>query len=498
MEQTYLRVHPSDSVLVALQSLPSGMEITVDGTTFCLQEAIPAGHKFALRGMEAGNEIVKYGSTIGIATKTIPRGSWVHTHTMKTSLSGIISYAYNPTPYAKKIPGNIRNTFLGYPRTGGKTGTRNELWIIPTVSCVNHTTEVIAEAARKQFEGLCDGIYALPHNTGCSQVGEGASISQQILKGIVQHPNAGGVLLVSLGCENNDLKHFLPLLDSINESRVRTMVTQEIQGDEIAHGLDLIGEILHEMHHDTRVETPVSKLILGLKCGGSDAFSGLTANPLVGCIADRLGACDGSGILTEVPEMFGAEHLLMNRADTKKTFDKIVAMINSFKQYYLDSDIPIYENPSPGNREGGITTLEEKSLGNIQKSGFSPITDTLTYGECVKKTGINLLEGPGNDNVSITNMLASGAQMLLFTTGRGNPLSSMIPTVKISSNSKLAEMKPNWIDFNAGTLLEGASLASVCDQLWNQILDIASGLERTKSETGNYRAIMIFKKGVLL
>ena len=498
MKQAYMRVHPSDSVLVALQSLPSGMEITVDDTTFCLREAIPAGHKFALQDMEAGQEIVKYGSAIGIAAERISRGSWVHTHTMKTCLSGIVSYSYRPTPHVKRNPENIRKTFLGYPRNGGTVGTRNELWIIPTVSCVNHTTEVIAEAARKRFEDQCDGIFALPHNTGCSQIGEDARMSQQILKGIVQHPNAGGVLLVSLGCENNDLKHFMPLLDSIDENRIRTMVTQEIHGDEIAHGLDLIEEILQEMRHDTRVETPVSKLILGLKCGGSDAFSGLTANPLVGCIADRLVACDGSGILTEVPEMFGAEHLLMNRADTEETFDKIVAMINSFKQYYLDSNLPIYENPSPGNREGGITTLEEKSLGNIQKSGFSPITDTLTYGECVKHPGINLLEGPGNDNVSITNLLASGAQMLLFTTGRGNPLSSMIPTVKIASNTRLAETKPNWIDFNAGSILEGSSLFSACDELWNRLLDMASGIERTKSEIGNYRAIMIFKKGVLL
>lgn len=498
MKQAYMRVHPSDSVLVALQPLPSDMEIALDDKTFNLQEAIPAGHKFALQDIEAGKDIVKYGSAIGIATNKITRGSWVHTHTMKTRLSGIISYSYNPTPYTMSEPRNIRKTFLGYPRTTGSVGTRNEVWIIPTVSCVNHTTEVIAEAARRRFEDRCDGIYALPHNTGCSQLGEDARMSQHILKGIVQHPNAGGVLLVSLGCENNDLKHFMPLLDSIDEKRVRTMVTQEIQGDEIAHGLELIDEILQEMQHDARVETPVSKLALGLKCGGSDAFSGLTANPLVGSIADRLVACGGSGILTEVPEMFGAEHLLMNRADTEETFDKIVALINAFKQYYLDSNLPIYENPSPGNREGGITTLEEKSLGNIQKSGFSPIIDTLTYGESVKKPGINLLEGPGNDNVSITNMLASGAQMLLFTTGRGNPLSSMIPTIKIASNSRLAETKPNWIDFNAGSILEESSLSTTRDELWNHMLDIASGIEKTRSEIENYRAIMIFKKGVLL
>ncbi len=498
MKQAYMRVHPSDSVLVALQPLPSDMEIALDDKTFNLQEAIPAGHKFALQDIEAGKDIVKYGSAIGIATNKITRGSWVHTHTMKTRLSGIISYSYNPTPYTMSEPRNIRKTFLGYPRATGSVGTRNEVWIIPTVSCVNHTTEVIAEAARRQFEDRCDGIYALPHNTGCSQLGEDARMSQHILKGIVQHPNAGGVLLVSLGCENNDLKHFMPLLDSIDEKRVRTMVTQEIQGDEIAHGLELIDEILQEMQHDARVETPVSKLALGLKCGGSDAFSGLTANPLVGSIADRLVACGGSGILTEVPEMFGAEHLLMNRADTEETFNKIVALINAFKQYYLDSNLPIYENPSPGNREGGITTLEEKSLGNIQKSGFSPIIDTLTYGESVKKPGINLLEGPGNDNVSITNMLASGAQMLLFTTGRGNPLSSMIPTIKIASNSRLAETKPNWIDFNAGSILEESSLSTTRDELWNHMLDIASGIEKTRSEIENYRAIMIFKKGVLL
>lgn len=497
MERKYMKVTPSDTVLVALADLPTGMEIRWEGTEFTLTEPIPKAHKFALTDIAPRSDVIKYGSPIGAATQHIQQGSWVHTHNLKTKLEGLLDYAYNPSK--NEFAGNrsTLDSFMGYRRDTGLVGTRNEIWIIPTVSCVNHTTDALAKAATARFGDCCDGILSLPHNTGCSQMGDDAEISQQILKGIVQHPNAGGVLLVSLGCENNDLDHFLPVLGSYDNRRLKTMVTQEIVGDEIEAGLALIEDLLQEMKDDQRSEVPASELIVGLKCGGSDAFSGLTANPLCGHVSDRLVDHGGIGILTEVPEMFGAEQYLMDRADSRQTFDRIVSLINSFKHYYLDCNMPIYENPSPGNKAGGISTLEEKSLGNIQKSGSSPITDTLTYGQRGEKPGINLLEGPGNDNVSITNLLASGAQIILFTTGRGNPLASIVPTIKVSSNSTLANNKPNWIDYDAGKILNGTSFADATEELWKLVLDIASG-KKTKGELNKYRAIMVFKKGVLL
>lgn len=498
MDQAYMRIHSADNTLIALEPLVKGTVITVEGRTFHLLDDIPVAHKFALNEIPVESDIVKYGSAIGMATDHIRQGTWVHTHNTRTKLEGLDSYSYSGQSIKKIASERRTDTFLGYRRTDGRVGTRNELWIIPTVSCVNHTAESLARKANERFGDRCDGIFALPHNTGCSQLGEDETMSQRLLAGIARHPNAGGVLLMSLGCENNDLPHFLPVLGPIDETRIKTMVTQEVEGDEMEAGMVLVEQILAEMAKDVREEVPVSELVIGLKCGGSDAFSGLTANPLSGRIADRIVEHGGSAILTEVPEMFGAEHFLMERADSKATFEKIVSLINSFKRYYLDSGLPIYENPSPGNKAGGITTLEEKSLGNIQKSGRLPITDTLTYGEQVTRSGINLLEGPGNDNVSITNLLASGAQLLLFTTGRGNPLSSMMPTIKISSNSALAHTKPNWIDFDAGTILKGTSFEEACDKLWDLVIAIASGTQRTKSELHDYRAIMIFKKGVLL
>ena len=498
MQHPFIRIHQSDTVLVALKELPQGMMITFEDSTFALKEPIPAAHKFACKSIAKGSAIIKYGNVIGKATKDIALGSHIHIHNVETNLQGIIPYTYQKQSSPILHTQTHHDTFMGYPRPNGTVGTRNEVWIIPTVSCVNHTVEKIAFAARKQYGHLCDSIVALPHNTGCSQIGDDEKMSQQILKGIAQHPNAGGVLFVSLGCENNNLSQFLPLLGELDPDRVKTMITQQIAGDEIETALALIESIIHTMQHDTRKETSVSQLVIGLKCGGSDAFSGITANPLTGLIADRIIEQGGSAILTEIPELFGAEQILMNRADSQLTFDAMVNLINSFKNYYLESNLPIYENPSPGNKTGGITTLEEKSLGNMQKSGSSNITAILTYGQRIQRPGINLLEGPGNDNVSITNLLASGAQILLFTTGRGTPLATMMPTIKIASNTKLAKNKPNWIDYDAGKILEGTSFTTACDELWKLICDIASGRIKTKSEIHSYRAISVFTKGPLL
>lgn len=363
---------------------------------------------------------------------------------------------------------------------------------------MNPTVTGIAEEANRAFGSQCDGIFAFPHNSGCSQLGEDHKVTQKILSSIIRHPNAGGVLIVSLGCENNNLQEFLPVLGEIDSTRVKTMTCQEVEGDEVEEGVKRVGEIIEALKGDHRSEQPVSKLCIGFKCGSSDAFSGITANPLCGLVTDRITALGGTAVLTEVPEMFGAEQHLMDRAKDEKIFSKIVNMINDFKQYYIGYGQPIYENPAPGNKAGGITTLEEKSLGCIEKGGHAAVVDVLGYGERYLQNGLNLMVGPGNDSVSITNLVAAGSNMLLFTTGRGNPLGTAVPVIKISSNSSLAKHKERWIDYNAGILLEDADWKSTLNGLWDLLLDTASGICRTKNEVHNNRSIMIFKDGVML
>lgn len=498
MSQEFIRIHKKDNVAIAACNVAKGTTVVIGGQEISLMQDIPFGHKLALGDMEPGDFVIKYGTLIGHATAPIRCGEWVHDHNMTTNLSGLLDYEYHPGYREASARMQAREKcFLGYRREDGRVGTRNEVWIIPTVSCVNTTIRKIAEEASRRYAGQCDGIHAFPHNAGCSQLGDDFDTTQRILSSIVKHPNAGGVLLVSLGCENNDFQHFLPVLGEINSDRIKTMVTQDVD-DEVETGVLLIGEILKTVSKDKREETPVSELTVAFKCGGSDAFSGVSANPLCGKISDTVCSLGGTAVLSEVPEMFGAETLLMNRSDNEETFDKVVGLINGFKQYYMDYGQPIYENPSPGNRRGGITTLEEKSLGCIQKGGHAVVTDTLAYGQRTVKKGLNLMIGPGNDSVSITNLLASGAQILLFTTGRGNPLATAIPTIKISSNSGLYQKKNSWIDFNAGVIVEGRDFEDTADELWSQLIQVASGEAKTKNEINGYREIMIFKNGVLL
>lgn len=498
LDNNLIQINSNDNVAVALEDIKEKDLIKgVEGVSLAGEE-IPFGHKMALEDIKEGSQIIKYGYPMGIATKDIKKGQWVHSHNTKTGLEGKVEYIYEPIEKKSVDFENKFKTFKGYKREDGRAASRNEVWIIPTVSCVNRTVEKLANLANEKLEGLCDGVLSLPHNAGCSQLGEDFEITQKLLASIVHHPNAGGVVVVSLGCENNDLDHFIPFLGDFDEKRIKFMVTQDIEGDELEYGMKLIEEIMEEVKKDERTDLPISDLKIAFKCGGSDAFSGITANPLCGHISDIITDNGGSAVLTEVPEMFGAETILMDRADSKETFDDVVNMINSFKQYYIDYNQPIYENPSPGNKRGGITTLEEKSLGCIQKGGQSTVTSTLYYGEECKKPGLNLVIGPGNDNVSITNLLASGAQILLFTTGRGNPLGTAIPTVKISTNSNLHKRKGQWIDFDAGKVLEDNSFEKAREELWEYLIKVASGQEKTKNEINGYREIMIFKNGVLL
>ncbi len=441
------------------------------------------GHKYALRDIKEGEDIIKYGNPIGHATSDIKKGEHVHTHNVKTNLSGNLEYKYDPKFY--DIPEEDKSrTFMGYVRKNGDVGIRNEIWIVNTVGCVNKIAEQLSKIT---------GARHFSHPFGCSQLGDDQSVTQKILCGMVNHPNAAGVLVLGLGCENNNLEVFKKILGEWDDERVKFLNAQDFD-DDIAEGVRLINELKAYADTFKRQPVPVSKLRIGLKCGGSDGYSGITANPLVGRLSDKVIASGGSCVLTEVPEMFGAEHLLMQRCESEEIFNKTVALINNFKDYYARHNQVIYENPSPGNKKGGITTLEEKSLGCVQKGGLSKVVDVLDYGDRLSKNGLSLLNGPGNDIVAITNLMAAGVHMVLFTTGRGTPVGAPVPTVKIATNHALAEKKASWIDFDASPCLEGNPLT---DELFEYVLEVAEGKE-TRNEEHDYREISIFKDGVTL
>jgi len=496
--KNWLRLSEKDQVVIALKDLSAGETIELeDGARLTLIEDVPAGHKLAARPVEEGEDVHKFGYSIGKAKSTIEPGAWVHSHNLRTGLKGLLDYSYEPVASELKIPEPRRQTFQGYVRPNGEVGIRNEIWVINTVGCINKTCEIIANRASAIHRGRVDGVFHFSHPFGCSQLGDDLQFTQKLLASLANHPNAAGVLVVGLGCENNQIESFKEAIGDSDSRRIKFMKSQDLE-DELEAGLALIEELVEYAEEFRRETVPVSKLKIGLKCGGSDGFSGLTANPLVGSLSDRLTALGGTAILTEVPEMFGAETILMNRAADEAVFGRIVSLINDFKQYFIRHDQEIYENPSPGNKAGGITTLEEKSLGCTQKGGQSTVTDVVPYGERVRNGGLNLLEAPGNDLVSVTALTAGGAHIVFFTTGRGTPFGGPAPTVKLSTNSALAERKKNWIDFDAGRLLQGMSMEELTDELWDRMLDIASGDSRTRNEENGFREIAIFKDGVIL
>ena len=491
-----IRIHPDDNVAVAIDRLAQGDQFSLDRVREARNE-IPAGHKIALTRIANGDPVIKYGFPIGRATTDIEPGEWIHSHNLATALSGAVEYRWNVSAGQRGAPIEIP-TFEGYRRANGRVGTRNEIWVLNTVGCVNHAAERIARLAADRFSDKVDGVHAFSHPYGCSQLGDDLRNTQRVLAGLMRHPNAGGVLLLGLGCENNQIDSLLSIAGDVDRSRLTVFNTQDVM-DEIAEGGVGVGKLVERMAGDRREAVPASELILGHKCGGSDGFSGITANPLVGRIADRISAMGGGVLLTEVPEMFGAEQVLMDRAVDRSVFDDIVSMINDFKDYFTRHGQPIYENPSPGNKAGGLTTLEEKSLGAIQKGGRAPVRSVLRYGDLAPLGGLSLLESPGNDGVSSTAMTISGATLLLFTTGRGTPLGFPVPTIKIASNSEIAAKKPHWIDFNAGVLLDAdADIESSADDLMQLILDVASGRKVVRNEEHDYREIAIWKEGVTL
>ena len=487
----FIHIHPKDNVAVALKPIPAGA--VFEGVTAGMD--IPQGHKMALRDIAPEEQIVKYGFPIGHAVQPIAAGEWVHTHNMKTNLSGQLEYGYHPklNPPAAQAPG----TFQGYRRKNGQVGIRNEIWIIPTVGCVNDVAKALVRENQDLVTGTIDGLYTFPHPFGCSQTGADHAQTRKLLAALTRHPNAGAVLVLSLGCENLTHEQFLEELGPYDEDRVKFLTCQQVE-DELEAGREILTQLAAYAGQFRREPIPASELVVGMKCGGSDGLSGITANPTVGRFSDLLVAQGGSTVLTEVPEMFGAEGFLMDRCINEEVFHKAVNMINGFKEYFLRHNEVVYENPSPGNKAGGITTLEDKSCGCVQKGGSAPIMDVIGYGDQVVTKGLNMLYGPGNDLVSSTALTAAGAHLILFTTGRGTPFGAPAPTMKLATNTPLAQKKANWIDFNAGVVADGVrTLDEAAQDLMALVLEVASG-KKTRAEEKGFREISIFKDGVVL
>ena len=498
MEQaTYLKINPADSVVVCLQPKQKGEIIEVDGLNITLNQDTPAGHKVLIKNVKKGEDIIKYGYPIGHARQDMKAGDWVNETNLKTNLSGTLEYTYQPVNKELSITKEDR-TFKAYKRKNGDVGVRNEIWIVPTVGCVNGIAEKLAEKLRQET-GLnnIDSIYAWHHNYGCSQLSEDHENTRKILRDICLHPNAGGVLVLSLGCENNQPEDFMAMLGDYDKDRIKLLVTQRVEGDEIEEGMKILRELYDIASKDKRKDVPVDMLRVGLKCGGSDGFSGITANPLVGEFSDWLVAQGGTSVLTEVPEMFGAETILMNRCKTPELFEQTVSMINNFKNYFLSHGEPVGENPSPGNKAGGISTLEDKALGCTQKCGKAPVSGVMEYGDRLENKGLNLLSAPGNDLVAATALASCGCHIVLFTTGRGTPFGTFVPTMKIATNPTLANRKPNWVDFSAGQLVEGRTMKELVPEFIEKVLAVASG-QKARNEENDYREISIFKNGVTL
>lgn len=502
--QNFLKINENDNVVVALNTIPEGETITVEveggSKSVTALEEIPAGHKMAICDIPEGGEVIKYGYRIGNAKEAIKTGNWIHVHNVKTALGDLLEYSYNPTPVEEKKTEDV--TFMGFNRPDGKVGVRNDIWVIPTVGCVNNVAGAIVKMANDWLNANRDGletvgeVITFPHPYGCSQMGDDQEHTRAILADLINHPNAGGVLVLGLGCENSNIDVLKPYIGDYDEKRVKFLVSQE-HDDEISDSVEIIKELAAYAGIFKREPISVSKLVIGMKCGGSDGLSGITANPLVGRFSDLLISKGGTTILTEVPEMFGAETILMNRCANEELFEKTVDLINDFKNYFKSHNQTIYENPSPGNKKGGISTLEDKSLGCTQKSGSALVKGVLAYGETVKTPGLNLLSAPGNDLVAATALAAAGAHIVLFTTGRGTPFASPVPTMKIATNSRLANKKSNWIDFNAGVLVEDSNMNDETQRLFDLVVETASG-RQVCSEAAGFHDMAIFKQGVTL
>ena len=494
--QDFIKINKDDNVAVALKPIAKGTTVDVAGSSVTMLEDIPQGHKFAIKPIKKGDAVIKYGFRIGYAQADVEVGGWIHTHNLKTALGELLDYTYNPEGH-KDVEPTDEAYFEGYMRENGKVGVRTEVWIIPTVGCVNSIARAIEAAARLNKPEGVDEVVAFTHPYGCSQTTEDQENTRTVLADLINHPNAGAVLVLGLGCENSRIEVLKNYIGEVNPDRVKFLQVQDVE-DEQEAAAEIMEELMNYAAAFKREKVSAKELVIGMKCGGSDGLSGITANPTVGLFSDMLVSKGGTTILTEVPEMFGAETILMDRCANRELFDKTVCLINDFKEYFIKNGQEIYENPSPGNKDGGITTLEDKSLGCTQKSGSSLVKGVLAYGERVQNKGLNRLSAPGNDLVASTACAAAGAQIVLFTTGRGTPFASPVPTVKIATNSRLAGKKGNWIDFNAGRLVtDDVPMEQLAEELFKLVLDVASG-RKVKAEIAGFHDLAIFKQGVTL
>ncbi|GAF15682.1 LOW QUALITY PROTEIN: altronate hydrolase [Bacillus sp. JCM 19046] len=491
-----LQIHNQDNVLVTLRDIKENESFSIAGTAITATEDVPKGHKIALRPIDVNETILKYGYPIGHATKAIKRGGWVHTENLKTNLTGTLSYTYSKPAQMQPTPSSSL-TFSGYLRKNGDVGIRNEIWILNTVGCINKVGEHLAKLGNTTLNGdSLDGVYHFPHPFGCSQLGDDLTYTQKILAQLANHPNAAGVLILGLGCENNYIESFKKAFPHLDEERLRFLAVQDVE-DEMEQGLLLLEELAVYASQFKREPVPLSRLKVGLKCGGSDGFSGITANPLVGAFSDHLISHGGSTIMTEVPEMFGAETILLERASSEEIFHKTVSLVNDFKDYFMRYNQPVYENHPPETNKVALLPLK-KNHAAFKKADFLPVTDVLDYGQSATRNGLNLVQGPGNDLVSVTALAAAGATIVLFTTGRGTPFGGPVPTLKLATNSTLYEKKKHWIDFNAGILMENTEMETARDSLFSLVLEIAEGTKQARNETYNFKEIAIFKDGVIL
>ncbi|MCH1919464.1 altronate dehydratase family protein [Shewanella sp. A3A] len=495
--KSIIRLHPTDNVAIALEPLTAGSQLAVDELNITLQQDVEKGHKVALQNINVGADVIKYGAPIGHALTEIGVGSWVHTEQIKTNLNDELEYRYQPVDSSIESQVDDTPEVSIYRRADGQVGIRNELWVIPSVGCVNGmAAQMVKQFLQRHPQLEIDGVFVFPHQFGCSQLGDDLQMTKKLLQNMIEHPNAGGVLVVGLGCENNQVSAIKLGVEQRSDDRVRYLITQQVE-DEVEAGLEQLEALYEVMRHDKRVPGKLSEIHFGLECGGSDGLSGITANPMLGQLSDYLIARGGTTVLTEVPEMFGAETILMSRCKDEATFEQLVEMVNGFKRYYKDHDQPVYENPSPGNKKGGITTLEDKSLGCTQKAGQSQVEAILDYGQRLKNPGLHLLNAPGNDAIATSALAACGCQMVLFTTGRGTPYGGFVPTLKIATNSELAQKKKHWIDFDAGRLINDVTMTELLDEFIALLVKACSG-EPVKNELNDIREIAIWKQGVTL
>ena len=492
-------LHSDDNLCVAARHLELGEEISVGGESLRLAEPVRLGHKLAVRAIREGERVKKYGQTIGFATRDIAPGQWIHSHNLTAGrFEREYEYATEIPPPPAPIEGR---TFQGYRRAGGKAGTRNYIAVISSVNCSASVSKYISQrfdnSLLAKFPNV-DGLLPLTHKGGCGlqYAGEDHQQLTRVLSGFATHPNVGAYLLVGLGCETGTLQYLVQhgglaegvvQLNTKANGAARPPVVLSMQdcggtNKTVEAGIAAIAEMLPRVNGVRREPIPASELILGCECGGSDGNSGVTANPALGAASDLLVAAGGTSILSETPEIYGAEHLLVRRARTRAIGEKLIDRIRWWEEYTAKFGVEIDNNPSPGNKEGGLTTIYEKSLGAVAKGGSTALCGVYRYAEPVTAQGFVIMDTPGYDPASITGMVAGGANVVCFTTGRGSCFGCKpVPSIKIATNTPMYEQMIDDMDINAGVILEGASVADVGRQIFEFILEVAGG-KRTKSE----------------